>query len=243
MIECSCCSMMTAKDHRREPSYRRSLHHSCIESCLIIQNPVLLYQTPGFPTTPALVRGSGTKNLRPEVDVNDAETFQRTGKHFKYRNDKDSRPPDYRAPTWSWASVDGVIQTDSAKFCDATSGIEMVGYYVTALNRNFQDRNHTGELASASLTIRGRRRPAFGRAEPTGTYLTRQSNLQYYTIRSRADTSIRGTKKDHEYYIKRNERFNWKPLTSESIPNNHVALRVFGRERRERRTNATPNWL
>ncbi|KAK3172697.1 hypothetical protein OEA41_006021 [Lepraria neglecta] len=48
--------------------------------------------------------------------------------------DKDrrlSRPSKYRAPSWSWAAVDGFITNDSLELGPSTSGLEILEQMIT----------------------------------------------------------------------------------------------------------------
>ncbi|KAI1092939.1 hypothetical protein F5B19DRAFT_179085 [Rostrohypoxylon terebratum] len=69
------------------------------------------------------------------------------GEHYR-------RPEIYRAPSWSWASIDGVIGYRSS-FLYSTDGLEIlssvIGAWVTPVNRG----DDTGEVSDGMITLAG----------------------------------------------------------------------------------------
>jgi hypothetical protein len=68
---------------------------------------------------------------------------------------ENQRPTKYRAPSWSWASIDGLvsfIHTREAKPSDFDSTLEIVGSHVELENEN----SPFGRVKGGSLVLRGR---------------------------------------------------------------------------------------
>ena len=65
--------------------------------------------------------------------------------------DKDrrlSRPSEYRAPSWSWVAVDGVITNDSLEFGPSTSGLKILKQIITGPSSIFNDSDIGSSLAA-----------------------------------------------------------------------------------------------
>jgi hypothetical protein len=68
--------------------------------------------------------------------------------------EKHLRPKEWRAPTWSWASVMGPVYTDSL---DRKNSSRMPSIKVIEAKTTSKGTDATGELSSGELLIRGRR--------------------------------------------------------------------------------------